>query len=952
MLLSIKSYLSYHFSPSAVVVEVKENDISRPEQAKVPHNDRNPELAVVTLQPYHERKQQTSTKKNIISRKTKDDINFTTKFAVIMTVITLVLMFVVSIVFSGSASTITGTELHHLSSSLSSSLKKSSSKARRFLGSSSSSSTSSTATQATDQQSTDYSKYSCNYIYHKTPIAGSDEQCAFARTCNGYDGVWAPFVFCYTSTETFRIMLLILLSPFIIGWMVVLFRLLGSTAEDYFSPSLEMFSVKCRLPPRFAGVTLLALGNGAADVSATIASITSDPAQGYLLSLGALTGAAMFISVVISAAVILVASNTDGSGGLQCRGAFTRDVIALLITVVVVYAQLSGGTIGQDGITSFLTLYCVFVCTVLFADVYHRAIVIPRIELYAIEQERNRQILDGQRFHSNNSNNNTTTTTTAIMMMEQTVTENTTVVEGSPNISTSQQSQTITTTESASDQTQDQDMSQQSSNLPANITNFGEVPTDAGVQRQSVIGSHPVSPIPSRVVGLAGKLITALSNYDAATTTAAAIAAAENASGIVRFDDPSRSGWGIESETLPVGGGTTALGTTTTTTGGARAADPPIILHGANGILNRHGQGHGHHPHCSTSGGTGGDDDDDEEDANEYSMLSDPGDNLCVDSATGTGTNQHRHHPSHILIADSWYEAIVDGYEELKQHGRNVYEDIVDSDDLHAIQKALLICELPFTACRQLTVPIPCDGFYVRSVTAASLVISPLWFAYYLSNSHEYNLWSHHPYIMISVQLISIVLSLLMLRYGPPTTIDGLCPMPLYASVPIALYGFIIAATWIDTIADSLVSLLNFIGIVLYIPGPVIGLTVLAWGNSMGDLSANITMAKKGLANMAITACFAGPVFNILVGLGLGFSSLAATTGTVSTAVTLSWSITAGFLFLAINACCILYTGLVYGNGFIPFQYGYVALLIYSVYVITSISLQYKEDADANDNSE
>jgi sodium/potassium/calcium exchanger 6 len=33
-------------------------------------------------------------------------------------------------------------------------------------------------------------------------------------------------------------------------------------------------------------------------------------------------------------------------------------------------------------------------------------------------------------------------------------------------------------------------------------------------------------------------------------------------------------------------------------------------------------------------------------------------------------------------------------------------------------------------------------------------------------------------------------------------------------------------------------------------------------------------MTHKGLANMAITACFAGPIFNILVGLGAGFGVL------------------------------------------------------------------------------
>ncbi len=44
----------------------------------------------------------------------------------------------------------------------------------------------------------------------------------------------------------------------------------------------------------------------------------------------------------------------------------------------------------------------------------------------------------------------------------------------------------------------------------------------------------------------------------------------------------------------------------------------------------------------------------------------------------------------------------------------------------------------------------------------------------------------------------------------------------------------------------------------------VLGLTVLAWGNSIGDMSTNMAMARKGLANMAMTACYAGPVFNLL----------------------------------------------------------------------------------------
>ena len=61
------------------------------------------------------------------------------------------------------------------------------------------------------------------------------------------------------------------------------------------------------------------------------------------------------------------------------------------------------------------------------------------------------------------------------------------------------------------------------------------------------------------------------------------------------------------------------------------------------------------------------------------------------------------------------------------------------------------------------------------------------------------------------------------------------------------------------------------------IPFPLLQLTILAWGNSMGDMSADVTMTKKGFGEMAITATLAGPVFNTLVGMSLSnFASYAA----------------------------------------------------------------------------
>ena len=590
---------------------------------------------------------------------------------------------------------------------------------------------------------------------------GAPWRCLHAHcACNDAAGLipYLPWWYCGSALAR------ALFVPCVLLLLLLLFVMLGSTADAFFAPTLEQLSSDMGLPPRFAGVTLLALGNGAPDVASTVSAIRAGQ---YALSLGALTGAGMFVCTCVAGLVMVY------SGGAKARGALTRDVGVYAATLLAAGAMLASGAATRLKAAMFLLAYVAFVSSVLAADMYHRRVYLPR--------QREREEM----------------------------------------------------TEEALDWAEGEDRLEELDALEGvQYVQLG----DLGSEHMPGSGLSPDAMYNSR---------RARSNRPTSHHHHGPNFYRERA-----LDMMARS-----------------FSTASRAEAGAGDGD---------GDSGGEGEGEGEGVDGSDSGG---------------------------DEAAG-----EQNEPLGML--DRLRCELTETYAGFKEMG--------------LLSKVLAVLEAPFMALRVATVPMTSREEYVRPYVVLSLTLSPLWLCFYFGVLGE-------PILVAGGLFGGSVAGALAARAFK----DGEAPSGAL-SYGVAALGFVLAATWIDVIANELVALLQSMGVLLGVDQDLLGLTVLAWGNSIGDLSTNIAMAKKGLGNMSMTACFAGPVFNMLVGLGLGFSTLLYSTGRSSFPVRLDTKVGIGIAMLVVYCVAVIIAGALPlgGRRRLPREFGYLAVMWYALYLL------------------
>jgi len=147
-----------------------------------------------------------------------------------------------------------------------------------------------------------------------------------------------------------------------IFFVVFVFNFLGTTAENYLGPSLQLISNKLKLSQAIAGITLLALANGASDVAAGLTAGGKGSA-GLSIAVGGLFGASLFTTTMALSRCIA------GAGTIRVDPTMLKTNITFLLLAVLYFVFLTIiGTITWYTAIGFFVIYGVFFGYVLYTE--------------------------------------------------------------------------------------------------------------------------------------------------------------------------------------------------------------------------------------------------------------------------------------------------------------------------------------------------------------------------------------------------------------------------------------------------------------------------------------------------------------------------------------------------------------------------------------------------------
>jgi sodium/potassium/calcium exchanger 6 len=250
--------------------------------------------------------------------------------------------------------------------------------------------------------------------------------------------------------------------------------------------------------------------------------------------------------------------------------------------------------------------------------------------------------------------------------------------------------------------------------------------------------------------------------------------------------------------------------------------------------------------------------------------------------------------------------------------------------------KLLTIIEFPATIARDFTVPTIDDEMWSKYYAIIQPITAPLFILFVTGYERDVVFgFLPAPIFAVIIGIVpSTIVMLLTHRTKPPSS-------QVFIAI-WALFAFIMCVFWVYLLAGELVACLTAMGIIFNIPPATLGLTILAWGNCIGDFFSNTSIAKRGYGEMAIAGCYGGPVFNILIGLGLSLTY--ACIQNYPKAVKLDYDLSAVISLIFLYTSLISTLIIVWLRGFkIEKSLGYYLIGLYILYTVIQVFMFIEE---------
>ncbi|KAH9481409.1 Putative cation exchanger C3A12.06c [Psilocybe cubensis] len=672
-------------------------------------------------------------------------------------------------------------------------------------------------------------------------------------------------------------------------WLVFLFSTLGISASDFFTPNLSTISQLLGLDENVAGVTFLAFGNGSPDLFSTFSAMRADSGS---LALGELLGAATFIvSCVVGSMCIIKPFEVH-------RTPFLRDVGFFTLAVSLILTILWDGEISRIEAGALVGLYLTYVLVVIIGSWWE-----SRRERKRLREARARDEF-AEPFPQYTDDPNPPTLTV--------------------NTPTPQRVRAVS-----------------APNPPRIQTNISPRPT------------RSPSPVPSHITQLPSfSLIGALEFRDVVASLQKE--AAGNSLGM------------FETPVTPYAGGHyhNRLGMTRSPHSSLQSSMDSETLHGLQ--LPTRGR-----TNLSSSNAT---------------LREEHRDLLADEPDDYFGSVQQQPVPSifRTPASPSLTASEVDSEEQLyapmtKQQRvlatlGKVFHTLFPT--LHNFRKQSFVGQIallfatPAVLCLTLTLPVVVTPYpnlhaspekmyngdarlvdfeeegmervliaeeeveenmhellFSKWLTAIQCVLGPLFCVKVLfGNKHNF-IWIFLGTLITGLSMGALV-AIFSEKGNSPAARMTRCSM-----------GFFVAIIWIMAIADEVVNVLQTFGFIFGLSDAIIGLTIFAVGNSLADLVANMSVAVFAPI-MGFSACFGGPMLNILLGIGISGSYIIHQTSQPYSLELSKTLFVSAFGLLFLLAATLLFVPL---NGyFLTRQWGVLLIATYTIIMIINIVVEVK----------